>query len=89
MAEYRNYIIQAARPTSGRNPHKTSAIQVLEKGEHANVLLKRFRFTVDSDESLQRAIQHAKNYIDHVADRELLEAAQRQAKQAGGEAARR
>lgn len=83
MAEYRNYIIQAARPNSGKNPHKTSAIQVFEKGEHASMVLKRFRFTVDSDESLRRAIQRAKNYIDHVADRELLEMAQRQVKQGG------
>ena len=83
MAEYRNYIIQAARPNSRGNPHKTSAIQVFEKDEHHEKLLKQFRFTVDSDESLQRAIQRAKNYIDHVADRELVEMAQRSVRQAG------
>ncbi len=80
MADYRNYVIQAARPARASGPRKTSSIHVLQKDERGHTLLKKFRFAVDSDESLQRAIQRAKNYVDFVADRELTEAARQSAR---------
>ena len=73
MAEYRNYVIQAARPSKGNSSPRTSHIQVLRKEGHGHALLKQFRYAVASDESLQRAIQRAKNYVDFVADRALVQ----------------
>ncbi len=78
MADYRNCIIQPANPTRGKHPRKTSSIQVLRKDDH-HTLLKQFRFELYDDESLQRAIQRAKNYVDHVVDRGLREIAERNA----------
>src|SRR5512142_1310168 len=72
MAEYRNYLIQPARPSRGKVPRKTSHIQVLRKEASCHRLLKQFRFVVASDESLWRAIKRAKRYVDFVADRELV-----------------
>lgn len=77
MAEYRRHLIQAARPAPRRGMHKTSSIQVLEKTEQGNLLRKQFRYEVDDDDSLRRAIERARRYVDNVADRDLLMTPQR------------
>jgi hypothetical protein len=72
MAEYRNYLIQPARLARRKRPRITSHIQVLRKEESCQRLLKQFRFVVESDASLLRAIERAKRYVDYVADRDLV-----------------
>ena len=67
MVQYRRYIIQSARMHKGSST-KTSSIQVFKRDEHADVLVKQFRYTVSDDDSLRRAIDRARRYIESVSD---------------------
>ena len=72
MAEYRHHIIQPARSTRGRRPHKTSSIQVYEQTPQGNLLRKQFRYAAGDDDALRRAIDRARRYVDSVANHDPL-----------------